>query len=131
MRGPLPDSKPSSHDAYSEPWGLKHLLRRDIEQADVAALMSALLGIDWPANSVGVLPDVDHTRPGYLSATMNEQAKASLVNAKVSNTALKYRRGTSDKSIVQVVLEHYRLKHGTTQLQMCFQYSLMVYKLQS
>ena len=83
IRGPLPDSTPSSHDAYSEPWNLNRLLRRDVEQADVAALMSALLGIDWPANSVGVLPDVDHTRPGYLSGSKKEQAEASLVNAQV------------------------------------------------
>ncbi|KAF7789089.1 hypothetical protein EIP86_000022 [Pleurotus ostreatoroseus] len=81
IRGPLPDSTPSSHDAYSEPWNLNHLLRRDVEQADVAVLMSALLGIDWPANSVGVLPDADHTRPGYLSGSKKEQAEASLVNA--------------------------------------------------
>lgn len=85
VRGPLPDSDPSSHDEYSAPWGLDHLLRHDVEQADVAALMSALLGIHWPVNSVGVIPDVDARRPGYLASAHGEkaQAEASLVNAKV------------------------------------------------
>ncbi|KIP05711.1 hypothetical protein PHLGIDRAFT_30805 [Phlebiopsis gigantea 11061_1 CR5-6] len=94
VRGPLPDSVPSSHDDYSMPWGLTHLFRHDVEQADVAALMSALIGVDWPVNSVGVLPDVDHTRPGYLKFTgsAKDQAEAALVNAKV-------------------ILEHYRVKH--------------------
>ncbi|RDX46041.1 alkaline phosphatase-like protein [Lentinus brumalis] len=94
VRGPLPDSTPSSHDAYSAPFGLSHLLRRDMEQADVAALMSALIGVNWPINSVGVLPDVDPTKPGYLLAKNGEgtQAEAALVNAKV-------------------ILEHYRVKH--------------------
>ncbi len=95
VRGPLPDSTPSSHDEYSEPFGLTHLLRRDVEQADVAALMSALIGTNWPINSVGVLPDVDPTKPGYLLAQEGEktQAEVGLVNAKV-------------------ILEHYRVKHG-------------------
>ena len=69
VRGPLPDSTPSSHDDYSAPWGLTHLLRHDVEQADVAALMSTLIAAEWPVNSVGVLPDVDHTRPGYLASS--------------------------------------------------------------
>ncbi|KZT00391.1 alkaline phosphatase-like protein [Laetiporus sulphureus 93-53] len=94
IRGPLPDSTPPSHDAYSAPWKLTHLLRHDVEQADIAALMSALLGVNWPVNSVGVLPDVDSSRPGYLLSFDGEktQAQASLVNAKV-------------------ILEHYRMKH--------------------
>ena len=95
VRGPLPDSTPSSHDDYSAPWRLGHLLRRDVEQADVAALMAALIGVDWPVNSVGVLPDVDPMRPGYLNLSGGERdlAEAALVNAKV-------------------LLEHYRVKHG-------------------
>ncbi|KAI0742507.1 alkaline phosphatase-like protein [Daedaleopsis nitida] len=94
VRGPLPDSTSSSHDPYSEPFALTHLLRRDVEQADVAALMSALIGVNWPINSVGVLPDIDPTKPGYLLAKETEktQAEAALVNAKV-------------------ILEHYRVKH--------------------
>jgi len=95
VRGPLPDASPSSHDEYSKPWGLQHLYRRDVEQADIASLMATLIGIDWPVNSVGVLPDVDPTRPGYLDATGSDEkiAKAALVNAKV-------------------ILEQYRVKHG-------------------
>ena len=85
VRGPTPDIVPSSPDEYSKPWDLTHLFRRDIEQADVAALMAALAGIEWPVNSVGVLPDVDHTRPGYLVDSDGGETKAqlALVNAKV------------------------------------------------
>ena len=95
MRGPLPDTHPSSHDAYSEPWKLGHLIRRDVEQADIAALMAALVGIDWPVNSVGVIPDVDPTRPGYLKLKDGNKGKAKvgLTNAKV-------------------ILEQYRIKDG-------------------
>jgi phosphatidylinositol glycan class N len=96
VRGPLVDSQPSSHDAYSRSWGLEHLFRRDVEQADVAVLMAALIGIDWPVNSVGVLPDVDVLKPGYLTwdnEKKHTKAEAGLVNA-------------------QVLLEHHRLKHG-------------------
>jgi hypothetical protein len=83
VRGPLPDSTPSSHDAYSAPWNLSHLLRRDVEQADIASLMAALVGINWPVNSVGILPDVDSTRPGYLDASEEELANLAWINAQV------------------------------------------------
>jgi phosphatidylinositol glycan class N len=85
IRGPLPDSVPSSHDNYSAPWGLGHLYRRDLEQADVAALMATLIGIPWPINCVGILPDVDPTKPGYLNPSGGDETKAmaALVNAKV------------------------------------------------
>jgi phosphatidylinositol glycan class N len=55
--------------------------------------MAALIGIDWPVNSVGVLPDVDTTRPGYLNIGDGAKARAALINAKV-------------------ILEQYRVKHG-------------------
>lgn len=69
---------------------MNNLLRRDIEQADIAALMASLLGIQWPVNSVGVLPDTDTTRPGYFAPRNGEEAiaQASLVNAKVSTASL-------------------------------------------
>ncbi|PAV16485.1 hypothetical protein PNOK_0810500 [Pyrrhoderma noxium] len=94
VRGPLPDSVPSSHNDYSAPWGLNHIFRRDVSQADIAPLMCALLGLDLPANSAGVLPEVDTSKAGYLDPKEGEEGKA---NAVVANA----------KSI----LEHYRVKH--------------------
>ncbi|KAK2612886.1 Glycosyl phosphatidyl inositol anchor synthesis [Conoideocrella luteorostrata] len=64
------------HDAYSSDWGLDHIRRHDVDQADIAALMSYLIGTEFPANSVGELP------LSYLSADNIEKATASLVNAK-------------------------------------------------
>jgi phosphatidylinositol glycan class N len=57
--------------------------------------MATLIGINWPVNSVGVLPDADPTIPGYLDSKNGDGAlaRAALVNA-------------------QVILEQYRVKHG-------------------
>ncbi|KAF7974518.1 hypothetical protein HWV62_11972 [Athelia sp. TMB] len=99
IRGPLPDVDSSSHDEYSLPWDLGHLYRRDVEQADIAALMSTLIGINWPVNSVGVLPDVDPTRPGYLASAELEktQAHAALVNAQVKSADFVLKSPTENK----------------------------------
>ncbi|KAJ3984026.1 Phosphatidylinositolglycan class N-domain-containing protein [Lentinula detonsa] len=106
IRGPLADDDSSSHDAYSKRWDLrfdsnKLLYRRDIDQADLAPLMAALLGIGWPVNSVGVVP-VDLLEPSMSGESSkfgpNGQdgewfkARVKLVNAKV-------------------ILEQYRVKH--------------------
>lgn len=96
IRGPLPDPSNTTHDEFSLPWGtpLTSLYRQDVHQADIAPLMSALIGQDWPANSVGVLPDVGGV--GYLDfGEENERRKAegAFVNAKV-------------------ILEHYRVKNS-------------------
>ncbi|KAI0777833.1 alkaline phosphatase-like protein [Trametes elegans] len=91
VRGPLPDSTPSSHDAYSEPWGLSHLLRVDVAQVDVCVLLASLVGVNMPVNSVGVLPGLEPAKPGYLRDE-ETQVRAGLVNAKV-------------------LLEQYRIRH--------------------
>ncbi|KAI5868609.1 GPI ethanolamine phosphate transferase 1 [Durotheca rogersii] len=64
------------HDEYSSDWNLDHIRRNDVQQADVAALMAYLVGVEFPANSVGELP------LSYLSADIKEKAEASLVNAR-------------------------------------------------
>ncbi|KAI1324989.1 PigN-domain-containing protein [Xylariaceae sp. FL0255] len=63
------------HDEYSADWDLSNVQRHDVGQADVAALMAYLVGLEFPANSVGELP------LSYLSADIKEKAQASLVNA--------------------------------------------------
>lgn len=67
---------PVHEDGFSNDWRLDHVHRRDVAQADVAALMAYLAGIEFPVNSVGELP------LSFLDATGEEKAKALLVNAK-------------------------------------------------
>ena len=56
-------------------WGLKPSDRHDVNQADIAPLMSALVGIPIPVNSVGVLP------LPFLSVDKLSKAKLMLTNA--------------------------------------------------
>ncbi|UPX20984.1 Glycosyl phosphatidyl inositol anchor synthesis [Ascochyta rabiei] len=63
-------------DGFSHDWNLGHIQRNDVDQADVAALMAYLLGLDFPTNSVGVLP------MAYLDRDDKAKAEALLVNAK-------------------------------------------------
>jgi phosphatidylinositol glycan class N len=68
--------KASGHeDGFSSDWGLGHITRHDVAQADVAALMAYLVGLEFPVNSVGELP------LPYVAAGLPEQAEAALVNA--------------------------------------------------
>ncbi|KAI1619077.1 GPI ethanolamine phosphate transferase 1 [Exophiala viscosa] len=72
-----PNSKAPGHeDGFSSDWGLDHVRRHDVEQADVAALMAYLAGLEFPVNSVGQLP------LSYLAATPQAKSVAALVNAK-------------------------------------------------
>ncbi|KAJ2792937.1 Glycosyl phosphatidyl inositol anchor synthesis, partial [Coemansia helicoidea] len=78
------------HDGFSRGWGLERFRRTDVNQADIAPLMAALIGVDFPLNSVGTLP-LD-----YLDASAEFRARAALTNA-------------------LQVLEQYRVKHDEKQ----------------
>ncbi|KAH7871399.1 Phosphatidylinositolglycan class N-domain-containing protein [Lentinula edodes] len=118
LRGPLADAGFSSHDAYSEGWEFRSssnelLYRRDIDQADLAPLMTALLGINWPVNSVGVVP-VDLLNPSETTG----------VDSKVRGDGTK-QDGEWFKAQVKfvnakVILEQYRVKHELKQTHKLF-----------
>lgn len=70
-----PGTVAPGHDEYSSDWNLDHVRRHDVSQADVAALMAYLVGVEYPANSVGELP------LPFLAADVSQKAEALLVNA--------------------------------------------------
>ncbi|KAI0187360.1 Phosphatidylinositolglycan class N-domain-containing protein [Xylaria flabelliformis] len=84
------DGTAPGHDDYSADWNLAQIQRHDTQQADVAALMAYLVGLEFPANSVGELP------LSYLSTDTKGKAEASFVNA-------------------QEILEMYRVKEVNKQ----------------
>lgn len=63
-------------DGFSSDWGMDHIQRHDVAQADVAALMAYLVGLAFPTNSVGELP------LSYLDTDLKTKAEALLVNAR-------------------------------------------------
>ncbi|KAF8416965.1 Phosphatidylinositolglycan class N-domain-containing protein [Tirmania nivea] len=70
-------TKMSGHDdGFASDWDLEHVRRVDVAQADIAALMSYLVGTDFPVNSVGELP-LD-----YIDANDEVKAEAIFTNAK-------------------------------------------------
>ncbi|ORX85434.1 PigN-domain-containing protein [Basidiobolus meristosporus CBS 931.73] len=67
---------PTGHDDFSADWELSHVQRNDVKQADIAPLMASLVGLNYPVNSVGVLP------LNYLENSPQFKAESSYVNAK-------------------------------------------------
>ncbi|XP_055457346.1 GPI ethanolamine phosphate transferase 1 isoform X2 [Psammomys obesus] len=62
-------------DKFLKEWRLESWKRRDVNQADIAPLMTSLIGVPFPLNSVGTLP-VD-----YLNNTGLFKAESMLTNA--------------------------------------------------
>lgn len=67
---------PGHEDGFSSDWNLDQVHRHDVAQADIAALMAYLAGLEFPVNSVGELP------LSFLAASTSEKAEAALANAK-------------------------------------------------
>jgi phosphatidylinositol glycan class N len=67
---------PGHEDGFSSDWNLDPVERHDVDQADVAALMAYLVGLEFPTNNVGVIP------LSYIDADPKSKAQALLVNAK-------------------------------------------------
>nr|XP_008012067.2 GPI ethanolamine phosphate transferase 1 isoform X4 [Chlorocebus sabaeus]XP_037843903.1 GPI ethanolamine phosphate transferase 1 isoform X4 [Chlorocebus sabaeus] len=62
-------------DSFLKEWRLENWKRLDVNQADIAPLMTSLIGVPFPLNSVGILP-VD-----YLNNTDLFKAESMFTNA--------------------------------------------------
>jgi phosphatidylinositol glycan class N len=65
-------------DSLSKDWGMDEYPRMDVEQADIAPLMSTLIGVPPPMNSVGRLP----TRFLHPNLGREFKAKSAIVVAR-------------------------------------------------
>lgn len=134
IRGPLPSKKklvesndPLSLEQYSflnvnpeddvevksspPSWRLDHIRRVDIQQADLAPLMSTLIGNPFPVNSVGILPT------DFLSESDKFKAMSLVTNAKqlFAQVQRQYQRKRENSFF----FKEYKLlseKHGTSEL---------------
>ncbi|XP_052063776.1 GPI ethanolamine phosphate transferase 1-like [Mytilus californianus] len=76
IRGPLVISNQVIYpDTFSQEWKLHDIKRTDVNQADIAPLMSSVIGVPYPMNSVGTLP------LSFLSSSDFEKAESTFANA--------------------------------------------------
>ncbi|KAL1124350.1 hypothetical protein AAG570_000979 [Ranatra chinensis] len=73
--GPKAATSRQQQSASPRSWRVENLTRKDIDQVDTAPLISALLGIPIPVNSVGVLPH------NYLDITQKDKSITVMCNA--------------------------------------------------
>ncbi|XP_043300154.1 GPI ethanolamine phosphate transferase 1 isoform X3 [Cervus canadensis] len=80
----------SDHGMTDWEWKLENWKRRDINQADVAPLMAALIGVPFPLNSVGIVPvDILNTSDLFKAESMFTNAVQILEQFKVKMTQKK------------------------------------------
>lgn len=76
VNGPVTVTEPQAfNDEFLKDWDLEHIRRVDVSQADIAPLMASLIGVNFPVNSVGVLP------LQYLNNSKHFKAESMFTNA--------------------------------------------------
>ena len=85
---------PGHEDGFSSDWGFNRISRHDVAQADVAALMAYLVGLEFPVNSVGELP------LAYLAGGPKEKALASFANAQGIIEMYKVKEDQKKKTVI-------------------------------
>ncbi|RDD45993.1 GPI ethanolamine phosphate transferase 1 [Trichoplax sp. H2] len=96
------------NDRLASEWKLLGYRRLDIKQIDIPPLMSSLLGIAIPINSMGILPI------SYLNASKSYIAESTIVNAKQLVAQFEMQRKNKSAGTIFHFLRHYRPLQGDT-----------------
>ncbi|XP_070182673.1 GPI ethanolamine phosphate transferase 1-like [Littorina saxatilis] len=104
VRGPVNTDLCDKSDLFSGDLQMKKLKRVDVQQADVAPLMSYLAGLPFPVNSVGELP-VD-----YLSGSDELKAEALYTNAQQMLAQFMVQMNQVKERTISVTFRHFRWK---------------------
>lgn len=89
-------------------WNLSDIQRQDLDQADMAPLMAALLGLAFPANSVGLL------RTSLLSMSDHDKAQSMLANARQVAAQFKVKEEQVEKQTLQLLFRPHRVTASDT-----------------
>ncbi|XP_069182447.1 GPI ethanolamine phosphate transferase 1 isoform X1 [Procambarus clarkii] len=84
------------YDARIEKWGLSHVRRHDLHQADIAPLMASIIGIPIPVNSVGIL----HVE--YLGASDQYKSEALFANARQMLAQYQQKRAQKEEETLPI-----------------------------
>ncbi|KAJ9592076.1 hypothetical protein L9F63_001385 [Diploptera punctata] len=86
-------------------WGLSHIGRYDINSIDLAPLLASLIGIPFPANSMGILPHV------YLNVTEDQLSEIMLANTHQMLAQYRRKKEIFEREIPSFVLWKFPFNH--------------------
>ncbi|KAI4884788.1 hypothetical protein NFI96_018757 [Prochilodus magdalenae] len=98
-------------DDYLKEWKLETYKRVDVNQADIAPLMSSLIGVPIPLNSVGVLP------LQYLNNSQHFKAESMYANAIQILEQFKVKMAQKKETTLSFLFTPYQILTDTKQME--------------
>ncbi|KAI3381614.1 hypothetical protein SNEBB_004179 [Seison nebaliae] len=104
------DDRSIRREYREDNWNFSHLVRHDIEQADITPLISAILGITIPKNNIGKLP-IDYLAISENGIDDHYRLMAFLTNTKqlFSQIKAKYFERKNNRRFLPIISHSYSL----------------------
>ncbi|CAL4147798.1 unnamed protein product, partial [Meganyctiphanes norvegica] len=100
------------YDDRVEKWGLAHVRRHDMNQADLAPLMASVIGIPVPVNSMGSLP------VEYMNASEMYKAEALFANCRQLLFQYRTKRAQKEKDTLGLFYRPFQLLMPDREMEM-------------
>uniref|UniRef100_A0A8C9TK69 GPI ethanolamine phosphate transferase 1 n=1 Tax=Scleropages formosus TaxID=113540 RepID=A0A8C9TK69_SCLFO len=104
VQGPQRVATQHFDDRYLPEWRLENVKRLDVSQADIAPLMSSLIGVPIPLNSVGILP------LEYLNNSKVFKAESMYANSLQIMEQFKVKMAQKKDTTLSVLFTPYQLR---------------------